>query len=559
MPNSTTAKMLDPAADASRFLAQASFGADLDTINALAGQDYSAWIDEQRTKPMSLTEPYMIQIMNEANNHWSNDQQYFSFRYYDNGFTQAKPDNFSTAWMRNIVFGDDPLRQRVTWSLNQIFVVSYNSSLRGAGNSLAHFYDTLAQHAFGNFRDLLLDVSLHSAMCFYLSSLGNQKADPSINRYPDENYAREIMQLFTIGLWELNPDGTRQTDASGNPIPTYDNEDIAELARVFTGLWFPNRDFGRNGVTSNKINTMLEEPVLTVFANQHDQDAKTVFHDKAWETAFPAGQGGTADIEQAVDMLFNHPNCAPFICKQLIQFLVKSHPSPAYIERIANVFADNGSGVRGDLFAVVKALLLDTEARTYDPTDLTSGKLIEPMVRVARLVKAFKAGQNNPDLVWWWYPSRGIALGQWPMYSPSVFNFFEPEYVHLQTPLGDADINSPEFMIITPITVPELANFFRKAIFVRIHELYGYAYADPPDFVCDFTEAIALDTAQQNTDALIDHVAMLLCYGELSEQTRNVVRAAVDFFPETNDNQRLKRVQAAIYMLTIAPEGAILR
>lgn len=554
MSNDNSTKMLDPAADACRFLAQATFGADRNTIDALAGQNYGAWIDDQRNKPISRTRPYMDQILAEEFAVTDPQQSQFNFWLVSNMVRQAWSWNFSTAWMRNVVHGEDQLRQRIAWTLSQIFVISYQGDLVDAGNSIADFYDTLAENAFGNFRDLLTAVTMHPGMSHYLSSLGNQKADPSINRYPDENYAREVMQLFTIGLWELNNDGTHQLDSNGEPIPTYDNDDIAEMAKVFTGLWFIGKPFGEHRWS---FHDNMRELSLTMFEEAHETGTKTLFHDKAWETVIAADQPGLNDIDQVLDLLFNHHNTPPFICKQLIQFLVKSQPSPAYVERISNVFIDNGSGVRGDLHAVVKAILLDTEARTYNPSDVTAGKLHEPMVRITRLVKAFRAGQNLPDLIFWYWPTEVMAIGQWPMASPSVFNFFEPEFIDYQSPLGQASppINAPEFQIVNPISMPSLANMLHRMLFFRIHELWGFECAYYPDFVVDIDDLMPV---AEDTDALIDAVDQLLTFGELLPQTRAIVREACEAITLWNDEAKRNRILTAIYLIAISPDGAIL-
>ncbi len=541
--------VLSPAADAARFLAQATFGADMETINALAGQDYGAWIDDQKTKPISLTHPYMADIYQEQLAHADPNGDAFPFYYKRVG--RPYSFNFPTPWMRNIVHGEDQLRQRITWCLSQICVVSYSAIMRGSGETISKYYDLLATHALGNYRDLLLGISTNTAMAYYLSSLGNEKADPSINRYPDENYAREIMQLFSIGLWDLNHNGTRKTDADGNDIPSYTNDDITELARVFTGLWYEDRRFGKNDDFPVAENRRTQN--LAMFEDRHDVDEKVMFVGKNWEETLPAGQTGLQDIEQAVDMLFNHPNTPPFICKQLIQFLVKSQPSNGYVRRIVDVFRDNGNGVRGDLFAVVKAILLDDDARVYDPTVNKHGKLIEPMVRITRLVKAFKAGQNSTEFQYWQTASSIAKFGQWPMASPTVFNFFEPAYSPPQTPLGDQDVNAPEFMIVTPVTVPEFANYLSDCIFGKFHTTVR---APAPDFVMDLTDEAAIAA---DDDALIAHLNLLLCYGEMQPQTEGLVRRVFDRYPaDTPENIDL-RIKTAIYIIAMSPDGAILQ
>jgi uncharacterized protein (DUF1800 family) len=308
---------------------------------------------------------------------------------------------------------------------------------------MANYYDVLVNNAFGNYGDLLLEVALHPCMGLYLSDLGNKKADPVHQIYPDENFAREIMQLFTIGLWELNPDGTRKLDAQGQPIPTYDNHDITELARVFTGL-----AFGGTNVNFGLWPRDFTQP-MKMWDAYHDCEAKTLLRGLQLpkRTASSGNQGlaGMADVRAAVANLFNHPNVGPFIGKQLIQRFVTSNPSPDYVARVSAAFADNGHGVRGDMKAVVKAILLDPEARDgAKMSDPHFGKMREPFLRFVNFARAFNAAS----------PSGLYILDQFdldhmeePMSAPSVFNFFMPNY-RPPGALTDANLLAPEFQIV---------------------------------------------------------------------------------------------------------------
>lgn len=579
--------------DAVRFLAQAGFGGSFDDLHALAEQGYGAWIDAQKTLPISLTKPYIDNISRVQETYLASwvytvgdptvpsglqIQNSYPFKWaFLNAGTEST--NFSTAWMRNIVHQPDQLRQRVAWALSQIMVVSYKTDvgLQLSARSVASWYDMLATHALGNFRDLLLDVSLHPLMSYYLSSLGNQKASDDGSRQPDENYAREVMQLFSIGLWELNNDGSQQLQ-NGQPIPTYDNEDITELAKVFTGLWYSGQPFLSNGGLRERQNgtyRATNEPPqfalsdltpLAMFEAYHDQGSKRLFHDKAWETTIPAGQSGMQDIEDAVDILFNHPNTPPFMARRLIQFMVMSNPPADYIERVANVFINNGNGVRGDMHATVRAMLLDREARAYRLNSRTYGKLQGPMVRLTRAIKAFRAGRdhqpddfsdiNNPvfnDLQFW----REIGtdeFGQWPLYSNSVFNFFEPDYRH-GGELVDNDGNpmfSPEFQILDPVTVTTTANEFAIMLEDGIQRIRTDL---SPPFVFNFTDevAIAADSA-----ALIDRINTLLAGGQMRDETIAVIKQAVDQLPSSTESDRLKRVWVAVFGAFVSPECSTL-
>lgn len=539
---------------AARFLAQATFGATDELIDEVVQLGYAAWLDQQRDQPISRTRPYMDQIRADLLQNNLPAAQ-LPYQRAENP-TRVQANNFSTAWMRNIVFGSDHLRQRVAWALSQILVVSFQSEnlLAGAGAALADYYDTLATHALGNFRELLLAVSLHPIMAHYLSSLGNQQADSTINRYPDENYARELMQLFTIGLWELNPDGTPQLDAQHNPIPTYANQDVEELARVFTGLWFDGLRLPQEGRRGYRWEELMDLPLVMV-ADRHDQGAKVLFHGKPWETHLPANNGGQPDIAAALDTLVRHPNCAPFISRALIQFLVTSNPSPAYVQRVAEKFVDNGAGERGDLFAVVKTILLDDEARNLAMvTNPKHGKLQEPMVRLTRLVRAFDAGKTTPDLQFWYAVTHGEnsirnVFLQWPLASPSVFNFFSPHYRHLGV-LGQNGLVSPEFQILNAVTVTTTNNQFANFIDTLLHKrLQG----GTPEFAFDFRREYELAV---HPSALVDRLDLLLCNGLMAENTRQIILDGIEQLPEGNPDARIR---LAVWLAAVSPDGAILR
>jgi len=366
----------------------------------------------------------------------------------------------------------DLLRQRIAFALSEIFVISRRVEfISDDTRGVANYYDLLLTHAFGNFRDLLLDVTLHPAMGAYLSHLGNRKADLSKNRYPDENYAREVMQLFSIGLFELNQDGTQKLDENGEPIPTYTNANITEFAKIFTGLTIePHPQFladlaeeGEEFVYNEEYYLdplgILYKPMIA-FEQEHDSGPKTLLNG----TVVPAGQGTMADIEAAIDNLFNHPNVGPFIGLRLIQRLVKSNPSPAYVSRVAGTFNDNGQGVRGDMQAVIQAILLDEEARdTSYLNDPTHGMLREPLVRYISLCRTFNATNSSGEYTY--VPDHfSQEMLQYVVDSPSVFNFFLPNYQPIG-PIAEADLVAPEFQITTSYTAVSAANLFDGAIF----------------------------------------------------------------------------------------------
>lgn len=586
--------------DSARFLAQAGLGGYLNVMRGVSRNGYGAWIDAQKYRPISLTQPYMDDITRVQTTYYRDNAESpnpdpniptpqevsgrhpFWFFFPVQG---TNAGNFSTSWMRNIVHQSDQLRQRVAWTLSQIMVVSFKGSngLRAIGRSFASYYDTLATHALGNFRDLLLAVSLHPLMAYYLSSLGNQKTDGT--RQPDENYAREVMQLFSIGLWKLHNNGTQDLDTEGKPQPTYDNNDVTELARVFTGLWYEGQDFGLGGLLRDRQNgvirtgsnpapsyTMIDLTPLAMFEDYHDQGAKTVLGE-----TIPAGQNGMKDIEDAIDILFNHPNTPPFISRRLIQFMVTSNPSPGYIERVANVFIDNGQGVRGDLHATVRQILLDKEARFYRPytpdnvANVQYGKLMEPMIRLTRAVKAFRAGETlqpddysdpyNPvfnDLVFWRHftgDSNIDDFGQWPLYSNSVFNFFEPDYQHggVLTDENDNNLYSPEFQIFNPVTATTMPNELTRILEGGLHRL---RLTVTPEFAFNFTTEIAL---APSADALLDRLDLLLTEGQMSDGTRTVIKNVIQTMPYATEAERADRVHVAVFGVLVSPDCAIMR
>jgi uncharacterized protein (DUF1800 family) len=431
----------------------------------------------------------------------------------------------------------DPLRQRVALALSEIFVVSDNVGAIGDNPiGLANYYDMLLEHAFGNFGDLLYDVSLHPIMGVYLSHLGNERSDLSRGRFPDENYAREIMQLFSIGLFELNLDGTLQLDGDGKPIPTYDNDDITELAKVFTGLSFASAAPRFRG----------GEPVwdrpMRMYEAYHEPGAKLLLRGRY----LPAGQSGLQDVDDAVDSLFRHPNVGPFIARRLIQRMVSSNPSPDYVRRVATVFQNNGFGVRGEMRAVITAILLDPEARAWPSAqNATKGRLRESFLRRVHLARAFDAASLART-----YPIADqpapIDFGQRPLSSPTVFNFFLPD--HQPTgPITDAGLYAPEFQIITAVTAIASADQLENQI-VR-----GMNSADDEfhEVRLDLTDeiAVALDTS-----SLIDRLDLMLTYGNMSGRMRQILVQAIEQLDDP-----VERAQLALYLIAISPEYAVIQ
>ncbi|MEM8859119.1 MAG: DUF1800 family protein, partial [Chloroflexota bacterium] len=395
-----------------RFLTQATLGADINLIDYVDSIGIEAWLDEQFATPQS-------QILDAIYNIFPVEE-----------IATSSPDRsvFRYALWDAMMMGDDLLRQRVALALSEIFVVSTeNSDLYSFGNGIGDYYDMLLGNAFANFRDLLYDVTMHPIMGTFLSHAGNRKTSLGQGRFPDENYAREIMQLFTIGLFLLNEDGSLQLDENNEPIPTYDNSHITEFAKIFTGITYdhdgdPTINYDAD-IVSSWLNAYTSARPMKVFEDEHEPGPKTLLN------GYVVSGGSTLqDVNEALDHLFNHPNVGPFIGRQLIQRLVKSNPTPEYISRITAVFKKNGSGIRGDLEAVFRAILLDEEAR--DPSYMehpTAGKLREPFFRYVHLFRAFNF--SNPQNQYWdagW--TLQDELRQYMFNAPSVFNFFSPDY-----------------------------------------------------------------------------------------------------------------------------------
>ncbi len=549
---------------ASRFLAQSTFGPRLDDIEdlqALGNNSYEKWIDQQLALPKSYLSPYINYLINRRQldyDNYNNGVLFTPWKTVDTSLALTRVPNseISTPWMRLALFAPDQLRQRAAHALSQIIVVGR----RDAGFALAStdFYDLIIDHAFGDFEDLLYEASVHPLMGWWLSSLGNQKEDPSINRTPDENYAREIMQLFTIGLFELNMDGSNKLDSNGEPIPTYDINDIKEMARVFTGLWHQNTTtWGTNPPNSAEQVYLADSPML-IYPTRHDTAAKTLLNGVVLpaHSADP-GRDGYKDIRDACSSLVNHPTCPPFISKQLIQFLVTSNPSPAYVERIANVFVNDGNGSRGNLGAVIKAILLDAEARSAFP-DLQNegfGQLREPMVRTTNLARATEAGSSFSGLhddtgVQYWTPDGYDNMLQFPLSPPSVFNYYEPGYSRPGEVINKGLV-SPKFQILNSYTATAAPNLWWSYLTNSFHQRTA---GNTPSFTSTFASS---SLTGFDLDALCDEVSLLIANGRLRADSRNLIKSAVSLYTDSTDGAIRKKT--AYYLTLVSPEAAILK
>ncbi len=512
--------------EAARFLTSATFGPTEYDINRLVQIGYSAWFREQFN--VAIT-GIVTQLPLDAD--------------YDDTLN---------GWWTNAVYGQDQLRQRAAFAMSQIFVVSAaDDSLQDRGQVLGQHMDVLQRYAFGDYHDLLTEITYSPAMGIYLTYMGNEKADVNQGSMPDENYARELLQLFTIGLVELNPDGTPRLDPQGRPIETFDNMDITGLAKVFTGLWWSGLEFRRD---QNQVTPVIELRPMTMNDEAHSTAEKSFLG-----LTIPSSTPGDESIDRALAHLADHPNTAPFIARQLIQRMVTSNPSPQYIERVATAFDDGivalpdgsavGTGERGDLRAVFVAVLLDPEA--LDPStagDPTFGKIREPVVRFAHWARAFKVnsanGSASSQIRQLYRPDR---LNQQPFYSPSVFNFYRPGYVAPGTQTAAAGLVAPELQITDSNSVIGYVNFMEDYV-LRDFDNAG----SNPVFVPSYADELALvDTPE----ALLDKLDLVLMSGRMRQATRDRILNAMNAV-ESSDPEvaRLRRVHVAVLMAVTSPE-----
>ncbi len=496
------------AAEASRFLGQASFGGTDTQIGRVQTLGFSGWLDEQFAAPRT-----------QGHYDWMVEKGY---AVVTNIFNFNGTDN--TLW-RKLISSPDALRQRITLALSEIFVVSMTGlPINWRGFVAAAYLDVLETNAFGTYRTLLGEVTLSPGMGSYLNMRGNLREDAATGRVPDENYAREVLQLFSLGLIELAPDGTPK---NGVATDTYGQDTITGLAKVFTG-W-------NNNAANNTDPGYAQRPMVLTTAN-HSPSVKQFLG-----VTVAASTPGAMALQTALDTIAAHPNVGPFIGRQLIQRLVTSNPSPAYVGRVAAVFANNGAGLRGDLKAVVKAVLLDDEARRAPVAgDTTRGKLREPVVRFIQWARSFNLA--SPTGIWniGNVSDPATRLGQSPLRSPSVFNFFRPGYVPPNSALGTLNLNAPEFQITNESTVVGWANWAQTFVAGGVGETRP-----------DYTAELALAT---DATALVRRVSLLLSGDSLSAATLATITTAVGSIGATTDAGKLNRVYAAIHLVLCAPE-----
>jgi uncharacterized protein (DUF1800 family) len=475
-----------------RFLEQTTFGPTPSLISHVQQVGFDAFLAEQFAAPVST---YPFDLTTATNTQMQN-------QFYANALT-----------------GQNQLRQRVAFALGQVFVVSgvkiTHDDTKPNMNGLAVWQQMLEQDAFDKYSKLLRDVTLSPVMGNYLDMVNNDKPAPGKN--PNENYAREVLQLFSIGLYQLNPDGTMKLDGTAQPIPTYDQDVIEGYAHLFTGWTYPLKP-GATQKTHNPQN--YDNGLMVVVESNHDTGTKEILDG----VVLPAAQSSSQDLDAGLAAIANHPNIGPFVGKQLIQRLVKSNPSPAYVKRVSDVFADNGSGVRGDLQAVVKAILLDPEARAGDddtPAAADAGHLREPALYMTAIMRSLNASSDGSRL-----NGYGTNMQQNILFPGSVFNYFHPDYQVGPSLIG------PEFEILGPATAINRSNFVADLVLSTI-----------TGTTVDFT---TWSNLAADPNKMLDAMNGLFLHGQMSQPMRDSILTAVNAVPANNPTLRAKQ---ALYLV----------
>ncbi len=526
-------------ADAFRFLTQTTFGPTADDVTRVKAIGYDNWIDEQFGMHLQSTHLQTVKATATAR-----------------AATSPNPQDVNYSWWTHALKDPAQLRQRVAFALSEIFVVSTLTVDRGT--MVASYLDMLTDKADANYRDLLEAVALHPAMGQYLSHLANRKEDPVTGRVPDENFAREVMQLFSIGLYELDDSGNPVL-VNGNPVETYTADDIKGLAKVFTGFsWYlpPTKAtqpwwycFWH---ASDCSDPSQEITSMTGYAQEHSTSIKQFL---GVTVAAQSPAAPQASLKAALDRLASHHNTAPFMSRQLIQRLVTSNPSNTYVSDITQVFR----ATNGNLRAVVKAILLHDEARQPASASLSSyGKLREPVLLLSHLLRAlpqssstYTAGQGNGTVAYYRIgdtsdPSTGI--GQTPMRAPSVFNFFRPGYRPPQTQIGAAGLVSPEMQITSETTVLQYANAIAQYLHQGGGEWVGGTVGFDVHF--DLSQWFSLTNSPS---ALMSAVASTLLGQALPDDVNNEAIATITAMPATNASEKTMRIKAAVLMTVVSP------
>lgn len=522
---------------AQRFMSFAGFGASKQTLEAMVNTDAADWLANQFAMPYdsyleSIRSRLVIQDDPENRGSTTSTQRYHLQMFWD-----------------KVLGGEDVLRQRMLFALSQIIVANENNQRQA--HREAYYLDLLGQNAFGNYKNILTEITYSPLMGRYLTYINNRAGDPSTGRLPDENYAREILQLFTIGLVELELNG-ELTLANGAPIETYDNEDVVNLARVFTGLRFD----------ANELGTAAHYTPMEMNERNHSKLEKNFLN-----TSIPANTDGRTSIQLAIDGIFSHKNVAPFIARQLIQRFTASHPSANYIERVATAFetgefiADNalifGDGARGNLEATLAAILL--EPSLFNPVDepsnnITNGKIREPVLRFAHWARAFKVFNVNSAIERRLNntTSTSSSLGQQPFRSPSVFNFYRPGYIAPGSNSGSMGLTAPEFQLVNTATAIGYTNFMTDFIVDNTATTTG-----ENAFIPDYTDEMAL---ADDAGALVEHLALILTGGRMTNDSQQLIIDAVESIElraSSIQEDKQSRVHLAIIMAVNDPSFAV--
>lgn len=512
--------------DAARFLSQATFGATGPAqVDALVAQGFDGWLTTQFARPAALHLDYL-------NSQRGRDQKAGEKPYL------AEETSYEAMWQQWLT-GEDQLRARVSWALLQIFVISNIApDIRPA--AMSSYVDMLNRNAFGNWRALLQDVALHPAMGYYLNMLESEKENASKGTHPNENFAREVLQLFSIGLIQLNADGTPRLGSDGKTQPTYDEAVVKGFAKAFSGWSFGALDNTKSSQFHNhdENDESLWVVPMKAWSAYHSTGEKLLLDGKT----LPAGQTPEKDMADALDAIFQHPNVPPFFAKQLIQRLVTSNPSPAFVARVAAVFANDGAGVRGNLKAVVRAVLLDAEARGDSPAAHVA-KQREPVIRFANFLRGLGAKSSSGLNRIQYLDSSDDALGQSPLLAPSVFNFYAPGY-RPAGPIAAQGWVAPEFQISGETAVAGSLNFFAELV-----NGGGYGWPEQHRLKLDLASLAALDTR-----ALIDRLDLLFFNLGMSATTRERLTKLIGAI-----DSKTESVKAALIVTALSPDHVIQR
>ncbi len=491
--------------DAARFLAQSTMGTKRSDITKLIGfGSYAGWITDQ------FLIPYPTLAVNSL----------FSQKFNTETHRFDSVPFYQTNW-RLMITSSSQLRQRIVFALSNIFVINADSlNIGWPAFAAGNFVDILQVNVFGNFRTILEKITLSSAMGAYLNMRGNYKADASRKTEPDENFARELLQLFTIGLYQLNQDGTPQLN-NGNIIETYTQKDISGLARVMTG-W----DCDDSKPETHRL-------PMKHYSDRHELGEKSFLG-----LTIQAGTNGPASLELALNYIFNHPNVGPFLALGLIRRLVTSNPSSAYVSRVSAAFNDNGAGIRGDMKAIINAVLLDPEA-INPPSDNYTGKQREEILRFTAWARALQV--RSPDQLWSFY----IDLNQLPYRSRTVFNFFKPSYTPPQSQLASQGLVAPEFQLTNE------TNIFRY-----INTITGLGYGSIAPCIANYSSLISL---VRDSKALLDEINLVIAAGQVSDSQIAEFATAINSLNTSDLNGKLDKVKAAILLIMTSPEFIILK